>query len=95
MVDAALGQELLVRAFLHDFPVLQHDDPVGAGYRGKPVGYGETGTPLGELAQGPLHNALRVRVHVGGRLVEYQDTRVGDYRPRQADELALSGQGVS
>ena len=80
-----------MRTFFDNPPLLKHDNTVGTGYRGKTVSDGKACASSGQLAQRPLHNSLGVRIHVGGGFVEYQDTRVGQYGPRQAYELALPG----
>ena len=47
--------------------------------------------PGEQPAQTLLDAPLGVQVDVGGRLVEHEDARVGDQRPRERDQLALAG----
>ena len=47
--------------------------------------------PATQAAQALLDQALGVDVDVRGRLVEHQDPRVGDQRPREREQLALAG----
>ena len=46
--------------------------------------------PCKQPAQRALDPALGVQVDVRGRLVEHEDARVGDQRPREGDQLALA-----
>ena len=51
--------------------------------------------PLSSLSRALLDQHLGVSVYVGRRLVEEQDTRIGDQGSGEADELALSNTEVS
>ena len=55
------------------------------------MGDHDRGAPREQAAQAGLDAALGVQVHVGGRLVEHEDARVGDQRAGERDQLALAG----
>src|SRR5919106_410174 len=82
--------ELLVRTVLHDAAVLEDDDQVGSPDGGQAVGDDERGPAREEPPQCELDAPLRADVHARGRLVEHEDARVGEKRPRERDELALA-----
>ena len=63
----------------------------GLADRGEAVGDHDRGAPREQAAQAVLDAALGVQVHVGGRLVEDQDARVGDQGAREGEQLALAG----
>ena len=75
---------------LHDPPGVQHDDPIGELGRAQPVSHQEHRTSLGESAQVPDDLLLLRRVHRGERVVEHEDRRAADERPRQRHALALT-----
>ena len=86
-----LLEQLLVRALLHDLPVLQHDDPRGTLDRRQAVGDHDRGPSREQPPQPVLDQLLGVHVHVRCRLVEHQDPRVGDQRAGEREQLALTG----
>jgi len=51
VVLAMVCHELPVGAGLDDFPLVQEDNAVGTGHRGKPVGNDDAGAFPGEVAQ--------------------------------------------
>jgi hypothetical protein len=79
-----------VRALLDDLPVLQDDDQVGVADRREAVGDDECGAPVQEALQGALDLPLGADVDRARRLVEDQDARIREQRPRERDQLALS-----
>ena len=79
-----------MRPLLDDLSVFEHDDQVGVPNRGETVRDDERRPPGEEEAQRLLDLPLRADVHRRGRLVEDQDARVGEQRPRERDELALA-----
>lgn len=81
-------------ALFGDAAVLQDHDPVGRADGGQPVGDDEQGAAGRERGQRVLDQRLGVRVGVRGRLVEDEDRRVGEQRPRDGQALGLTaGQG--
>ena len=79
-----------MRAFLNDSSLLKDHDSVSPSHGGEPVGDNEAGTPLHQAAERLLHKTFRIGIHAGGGFVQYQDGRISQDRPRQADKLALS-----
>ncbi len=79
-----------MRALLDDPAVLEHDDPACVPDRGEAVGDHDRGPSCDEPPHTLLDQALGVDVDVRGGLVEHQDPRVGDERPRERDQLALA-----
>jgi hypothetical protein len=54
----------------------------------------QRGAPAHHPVQGRVDLRFDTRVHRRGRVVEHQDPRIGEQRPRQRDALALpAGQG--
>src|SRR6266542_3084767 len=88
-IEPAQCHELLVRALLDDLPVLQHHDQVGVADRRQPVRDDERRAAGEQQPQRALDLPLRADVDGARRLVEDQDLRVGEQRPRERDELAL------
>src|SRR5207249_1739732 len=89
-VEPARGDEVLVPPLLHNPPGVQHDDPIGELGLAQPVSHQEHRTSLGESAQVPDDLLLLRRVHRGERVVEHEDRRAADERPRQRHALALT-----
>ena len=54
----------------------------------------EARAPLEQMLQAGLQRLLGARVDVARRLVQDQDTRVGEQHAREGDELALAGRQV-
>jgi hypothetical protein len=78
-------------ALLGDPAVLQDDDPPGLPDRGEAVGDDDRGAAGEQAAQAALDAGLGVDVDVRGRLVEDQDRRLRQERPREGDDLSLPG----
>src|SRR5207248_2407731 len=89
-IQAAPGKELVVRALFDDPAVLEDDDQVRVADRGQAVRDDERRPPGEELAERDLDPALGADVDRRRRLVEDQDARVGEERPRERDQLALA-----
>ena len=78
-------------ALLDDAAVFEHDDAPGLANRGQAVGDHDRCASGEQAAQAGLDTALGVQVHVGGRLVQHKDARVGDQGAGERDQLALAG----
>ena len=78
-----------MRTLRGDTPLLEDDDLVGKRDRREPVGDDECRAAAGELIQSAGDAALRGGVDAGGGVVEDQDARVLEQRPRDRDALAL------
>ena len=81
--------ELVVRALVDDPPVLEHDDPVGQVQGRLAVRDEQHGAALELAAERLVDGLLRARVDGAGRVVEDQDPRIAQDRPRQRDPLPL------
>ena len=85
-----------MRSLRRDPAVLQDQDARGAADGRQPVGDDDRRPARPSPAQGVEHRRLGDRVHGGGRLVENQDRRVLQQRPREAETLPLAaGEGGS
>ena len=89
-VAAARGEQLLVRADLGDAAAVEHDDLVGVADGREPVGDRDRRPALGQPLERLLDGALGLRVERGRRLVEDEDRRVAQDRPRDRDPLPLA-----
>ena len=76
VIYAACLHKTRVRAGLHQPPVLQHQQSVGADNARQAMGEDERRTSLHEPIQGLLNDGFIFRVHRGERLVEHQDRRI-------------------
>ncbi len=87
-VNPLPGQQLEVRAALHNLPVIHHQDQIRVLDRAQPVRDND-GRPAGEQSvQRSLDQRLGHRVHMRRGLVQDQDARVGLTLP-----LALASTG--
>ena len=83
-------------SLLHDLTGVEHDHQIRRLGGGQTVCDRDRGTALREGGQRVAEVALGLGVDVGGRLVEYQQARVGQLCPCQGDQLALADrQGVA
>src|SRR5207248_11464419 len=89
-VPAVLRQELGVGAALHDLPVLHDEDLVRAADGREAVRDHERRAATPQRTQPVLDGRLALRVEARGGLVEDQDPRIGEDRPRDRDPLALA-----
>src|SRR5689334_6692109 len=94
-VHAALREELLVRALLHDLAAVEDDDAVGRADRREAVRDDEGRPPFEQLLERGADPLLRVAVHARRRLVEDEERRIAVERAREREELALTGREVS
>src|SRR3989441_10547613 len=74
-VQAVGGQQLPVRAPLHDPSFRQHDDEIGMLHGGEPMGDDEDGAMGHQPLDRFLDEALGLGVERAGRFVENQDPR--------------------
>ena len=95
VVRAPGGEQLLVGALLDDPAVLHHQDQVGVADGGEPVRDDEAGPVRAQRRHRPLQQHLGAGVHRAGRLVQDQQRRLGQERPRDGDELLLAGADVA
>ena len=89
-VAALVGEQHRVGPLLDDDARLQHHDPVGIRDGGEAVGDGDDRAALPHLEEAVLDVALGLGVERRGRLVEDEDRRVLEERPRDPDALLLT-----
>ena len=89
-VGAAPGEQLGVRAALHDVAALVDQDQVRAQDGRQPVGDGERGAAGHGPFDGRLDEALADGVEGAGGLVEDEDAGVLEQHPGQRDALLLA-----
>src|SRR5580692_4782108 len=70
VVNAVLGEQLLVRTHLPNLPFVHHDNLVGALNGGKPVGDDHRGAAFDHAAQGVAHPEFSFGIYAGRGLVE-------------------------
>jgi len=80
---------------LHDSPLTQDEDEVGASNRRQSVCDHQHRAPTHEAPYGLLHQALRFGIEGAGGLVENEDGTIGQYRPCDGDPLALATRQMS
>ena len=73
LVDAAVADQLLVRADLADVPLLEDDDLVGAADGGKAVGDHDHGAVLHEIGKRPLYQHFGFGVQMRRGFVQDQN----------------------
>src|SRR5882672_9354015 len=84
------ADQLIVGAILDDATALDRNDAVGAPHRRQAVRDHEHGTALRDPRHVFLNDALAFIVECGGGLVQDQNARIADQRPRNRDALALT-----
>src|SRR5919201_4817 len=89
-VAPAGGDQLLVPAALDDPAVVQHDDLIGLAHGREPVRDRNRRPPLREPVERRLHEPLGLGVERARRLVEDENRRVAENRPRDRDPLLLA-----
>ena len=75
---------------LDDLAALDHQDGVGVHDGVEAVGDDDGGAVLAEMLDRLLHGFFGFRIERRGGLVEQDDRRVADQRPRHRDALALA-----
>ena len=92
VVVAALLEQLLVLALLHNLAVLDHQNQVGlAGWWKAGAQSGKKCRPSSSRSDRALNQLLGLGVDRAGRLVQHKDGRVGQHRARKGDQLLLAG----
>ena len=89
-VDAAVGDQFRMVAALEDAAVFEDEDGVHVPDRAQPVSDDEAGSACEEFFQSSLDAYFRERIDGARRLVEDQNPRIGQHRPREANQLALT-----
>src|SRR5579875_1220303 len=89
-VAAAGREQLLVAPALDDPAVVEDDDLLRVADRREPVRDRDRRPPLREPVERLLDEPLGLGVERGGRLVEDEDRRVAEDRPRDRDPLLLA-----
>ncbi len=79
-----------MRAFCNDATGVHHHDAVGLEHGGEAMRDHQRGSALHELVQRGLHRGFALRVERARGLVEQQDGRVAQHRPRDGDALLLA-----
>ena len=90
VIGPAPGHQLRVRARLRDAPVVEGEDAVGADHARQAMREDQRRAPLHEPVERLLDHRLALRVHRRERLVQDQDGRISQERPRDGDALALA-----
>src|SRR3990172_1157530 len=85
VVEAVAVEQLLMRSALDDLPLPDHQHLVGVADRAQAVGDDEAGPPLHQPQQRLLDSGLGAGVHAAGGLVQDQDARIGQDRPRSEE----------
>src|SRR5262249_18426657 len=88
-VQAVRGEQVAVAAVLDDPALGQHHDEMGVLHRGEPVRDHEHRAVRHQAVDRLLDQALRFGIERAGRLVEDEDGRIAQQRPRDRDALAL------
>src|SRR5262249_21864061 len=69
-IDTAIAEQALMRPLLHQPPLVEDKNAVGARHRGKPMGDDQRGAPLHDGVERPLHQRLAFGVERARRFVE-------------------------
>ena len=89
-VDAALGQQLLMRALLAHDALVQHQDLVHVLDRRQAVGDGDRRPARHQHAERITNEQLGLGIDAGRRFVEDEDARVERQRTRKRQQLLLA-----
>ena len=89
-VQAALGQQPLVRPDLDDTTAFEHDDAIGVQNGGQSMCNHDVGASAHEALQRILDQELAFAVERAGGFVEDQNARIAEERARDRDALALA-----
>ena len=90
VIGSFFRNQLFVAAAFDDAAVVEDHDDIGILDGGQAVRDDEARAPLEQMLQAGLQRLLGARVDVACRLVQDQDTRVGEQHAREGDELALA-----
>src|SRR5665213_465887 len=89
-VATAKSQQLGLRSTLHDLTVLEHQYLIRARDGREAVRDDERRTAAAQRAQPVANERLALAVEARRRLVQNEYARIGEYRPRDRDALALA-----
>src|SRR5271165_475466 len=89
-ITSSACHQLVMGAVFDDPSVLDGDDAVAPAHRRQAMRDDEDGSPRDDGLHVLLDDALALIVERAGRLVEDQDARLGDQRPRDGDALPLT-----
>ena len=87
--EAAIDQ-LLMRPDIDDLALLHDQDLIAIDQGGEAVGDDDHGPPAGDAQQVGIDHRFALRIEGAGGLVEDQDARIVDERPRNGEALALA-----
>ena len=88
-ISPAAADQRGVGALLHQTPLVEHENPIGADHAREPVREDERRTAPHETVECCLDQRLALGIHRRERLVEHQDGRVAQERARDRDALPL------
>ena len=89
-VGAAKLHQVAMRAAFDDAAVIEHQDAVGIDDAGEPVRQDQGRAPGHQAVERALDDGFVLGIDRGQRLVENEDRRVAQQRPRDRKPLALS-----
>ena len=84
------GQQFLMRAFLNNPAIVNDDDFVSVLNGRQAMGDNKDRTVLHQVVNGFLNHGFRLVVQCGSRLVQNDNRRIFDKRPRYCNPLFLS-----
>src|SRR5882757_6457885 len=90
IVNAALGEKLLMRALLAQAAFVKDENAIGVLNGAQAMRDDKRGSSGEQAAKGLADQQFRLGVHAGGGFVEDQETRIVCERAGKIDELALS-----
>ena len=89
-IAAATSNQVIVRTVLDQPAAVDRHDAVGAPYRRKTVRDDDDRAPLRDLSHVVLDDPFALIIKRARRLVENQNARICDQRPRDRDALPLA-----
>ncbi len=89
-VEAALCDQRVVRAFLDDFALVHHHQPVHGGDRRQPVRNGDHGLALHQSVEVLLDRRLDLRIERRRGLVQNENRRILQHNAGNGDALPLA-----
>lgn len=88
-IRAAQSHQFVVCATLHNVVIVNHQHQIGIPNRREAVRDHKRGAPFEQDPQSLLDYPLRRLVNARCGLIEDQDTRISQHRPRKCEQLAL------
>ena len=89
-VEAALGEELIVAALLHNVAVPHDENQIRVLNGGEAVGDDEAGAAFHQIGHGLLDEVLGAGIHGGGGLVQNQNLVVGQNGPGDGEPVSYT-----